>query len=205
MAGDDAHRGLGRVQVSRGKRPRRAVAPTRELRTGRDVAIEVGRLAAMLVVTILLQTTLASHIRVLGASPDFALLAVVSVGLLRGSEIGALFGFVVGVGVSIAIFGPLGLSSLVLVVIGYFAGRYAETADAQSGWTPVLAVLAGTVVALLLSTVMQFLLERQTPLGFVVTRVFLPSLLLNGLLAAPMYLLTRLWLREGVSVGGHET
>ncbi len=189
--------GLGRVQVSSSRR-RRGPAPAAELRTGRDVAIELGRLAAMLIITILVQTTVASHIRVLGASPDFALLAVVSVGLLRGSEIGALFGFIVGVGVAISLFGPLGLSSLVLVVVGYFSGRYAETADVMSGWTPVLAVVAGTTVAQFLTVVMQFLLERQTPVGFVVTRIFLPSLVLNGLLAAPIYLLTRLWLREGV-------
>lgn len=199
MAGGEM-RGLGRIQVHRTARPRRGVRPVAELQSGRDVAMEIGRLAVMLIVTVLLQTVLASHIRVLGASPDFALLAVVSVGLLRGSEIGALFGFVMGVAVSIAVFGPLGLSSLVLVVIGYFSGRYAETADSTSGWTPVIAVLAGTVVALLLSTVMQFLLERETPISFVVTRVFLPGLLLNGLLAAPAYLLSRLWLREGVSV-----
>lgn len=156
----------------------------------------------MLVLTVLLQTTIASHVRVLGASPDFALLAAVSVGLLRGSEIGALFGFIVGVGVAISLFGPLGLSSLVLVVVGYFSGRYAETADVASGWTPVVAVLVGTAVAQFLAIVMQFLLERQTPLSFVVTRVFLPSMVLNALLAAPMYLLTRLWLREGVQARG---
>jgi rod shape-determining protein MreD len=204
MAGDDV-RGLGRVQVSRRKRPRRPVTPAAELHTSRDVAIEIGRLGAMLIITILLQTTLAPHIRVLGASPDFALLAVVSVGLLRGSEIGALFGFVLGVAISIGVFAPLGLSSLVLVVVGYFSGRYAETADSTSGWTPVLAVLSGTAVAFLLATVMQFLLERQTPLGFVLTRVFLPSLLLNGLLAAPAYLLSRLWLREGVGPLGRSS
>lgn len=188
---------LRRVQVSPAAR-RRPPVRAAELRTGRDVALEVTRLAAMLIVTILLQTTVASHIRVLGASPDFALLAVVSVGLLRGSEIGALFGFIVGVGVAISLFGPLGLASLVFVIVGYFSGRYAETADATSGWTPVLAVLAGTVVAQFLAIIMQFLLERQMPLGFVITRVLLPSVVLNALLAAPVYLLTRLWLREGV-------
>jgi rod shape-determining protein MreD len=190
---------LQRVEVSHGTRP----AQTRRLTaakpdTGRAIALEVGRLALMLVVTILLQTTIAAHVRVLGAGPDFALLAVAAVGLLRGSEVGALFGFVVGVGVAVAVFEPLGLASLILVVIGYFAGRYAETADSSSGWTPVAAAVAGTVVAELLAIVMQFLLDRQVPLGFVVVRVFLPSLVLNGLLAAPIYLLTRLWLREGI-------
>jgi rod shape-determining protein MreD len=191
---------LQRVEVTHGRRRVQSRSLTTATpHTGRMVAAEIGRLALMLVVTILLQTTIAAHVRVLGAGPDFALLAVVAVGLLRGSEIGALFGFVVGVGVAVTVFGPLGLSSLVLVVVGYFAGRYAETADSSSGWTPVLAVLAGTMVAQLLATAMQFLLDRQTPFGFVVLRVFLPSLILNGLLAAPIYLLTRLWLREGVS------
>lgn len=194
---------LQRVEVTHGKRrpharPLAGAMPN----TKRAAALEVGRLALMLVATILLQTTIAAHVRVLGAGPDFALLAVVAVGLLRGSEIGALFGFVVGVGVAVTVFAPLGLSSLVLVVLGYFAGRYAETADSSSGWTPVLVVLCGTVVAQLLATIMQFLLDRQAPLGFIVVRVFLPSLVLNGLLAAPTYLLTRLWLREGVGDDG---
>ena len=188
---------LERVQVSVAARPRRP-APRAELRTNRDVAVEVGRLAVMLLLTVVLQTTIASHIRVLGACPDFALLAVVAVGLLRGAEIGSLFGFVVGVGVAISLFGPLGLASLVFVVVGYFSGRYAETADVTSGWTPVLAVLVGTVVAQVLAIVLQFLLDREMPIGFVFTRVLLPSLALNALLAAPVYLLTRLWLREGV-------
>jgi len=199
MMGESNGSSLQRVEVSHGTRP----AQTRRLKTtqpdtGRAIALEVGRLAIMLVVTILLQTTIAAHVRVLGAGPDFALLAVVAVGLLRGSEVGALFGFVVGVGVAVAVFEPLGLASLILVVIGYFAGRYAETADTSSGWTPVIAALAGTLVAQLLAIVMQFLLDRQVPLGFVMVRVFLPSLVLNGLLAAPIYLLTRLWLREGI-------
>jgi rod shape-determining protein MreD len=202
VAGSDG-KSLQRVEVTHGQRPVRSrslVAATPH--TGRLVAAEVGRLALMLVVTILLQTTIAPHVHVLGAGPDFALLAVVAVGLLRGAEIGALFGFVVGVGVAVTVFAPLGLGCLVLVIVGYFAGRYAETADSSSGWTPVLVVVGGTVVAQLLATVMQFLLDRQTPFGFVVLRVLLPSLVLNGLLAAPVYLLTRLWLREGVGDNG---
>jgi rod shape-determining protein MreD len=169
-----------------------------EPRTLLRIAVDALRLLTMLVLAVLLQTTLAPHVRVLGASPDFTLLAVVCVGLLRGSEIGAVFGFVAGAGVAVSVFGPLGLSSFVLVIIGYFSGRYAETADTSSGFAPIVTVVVGTVVGVLLSTVMQFLLDRQVPLGFTLTRVFLPSLVLNGLLAAPVYLLARSWLREEV-------
>ena len=41
----------------------------------------------------------------------------------------------------------------------------------------------------------QFLLERQVPFGFFLGRVLLPSLILNTLLAAPVYLAVRVWLR----------
>ncbi len=176
-----------------------------EPRTAGQTAAEVGRLAIMLIMTVLLQTTIAPHIRILGSSPDFTVLAVVCVALLRGSAVGALFGFVVGACVAVAVFAPLGLSSFVLVLVGYFAGRHAETADMHSGWTPVLAALAGTVLAELLVALMQFLLDRETPVGFVMLHVLLPRTALNTLLAAPVFVLTRLWLREGVSTRARAT
>lgn len=189
-----------RVEISggqRGKRGRRRAFRDQPVDT-RRVAIEVGRLGVMLIGSVLLETTIAPNLRILGASPDFALLAVVCVGLLRGSEIGAIFGFLTGICIAVAVFDPVGLSSFALVIVGYFAGRYAETADTMSGWTPIVVVVSGTLVAEALAVIMQFLLDRQVPLGFVITRVLLPELVLNGLLAAPAYVLTRLWMREGV-------
>jgi rod shape-determining protein MreD len=165
------------------------------------VALDIARLAALMLVAFLLQTTVSPHVRILGASPDFALLAVVCVSLLRGAEIGAVFGFIMGLLVSVALLSPLGVSSFIFVVIGYLAGRYAETADTSSWLAPVFTVLVCSLLAELLSMLIQFLLDRQVPLGYVVTRLFIPAIVLNTLLAAPVYLLARLWLREGVS--GH--
>jgi rod shape-determining protein MreD len=166
--------------------------------TFQGVTLDVARLAFMLVVTVLLQATLAPHVRILGASPDFTLIAVVCVGLLRGSEIGALFGFIAGLCVAVAVFGPLGLNSLVLVVVGYVAGRYAETADTSSGLAPIFVVAVSTALAEIMYTLSQFLLDRQAPFGFFFVHALLPVLVLNTLLAAPGYLVARLWLREGM-------
>jgi cell shape-determining protein MreD len=81
------------------------------------------------------------------------------------------------------------------VVIGYFAGRYAETADLPAGLAPLLTVFVATLVANVLFATAQFLLAREVPLGFFLGRVLLPSLVFNTLLAAPVYLLVRLWLK----------
>jgi rod shape-determining protein MreD len=156
---------------------------------------EIARLVVMLVVAALLQTTVAPNIRILGANPDFALIIVVCVALLKGSEIGAVFGFLTGTLVAIALMEPLGLSAFVFVLIGFLAGRYAETADLSAGYAPLVSAFAATFLANVLLALAQYLLERQVPLGFFLGRVLVPSLILNTLLAGPLYLVVRLWLR----------
>ncbi len=155
----------------------------------------VARLAAVLIVAVLLQTTVAPNIRILGANPDFALVIVVCVALLKGSETGAFFGFLTGTFVAIALMEPFGLSAFVFVLVGYLTGRYAETADLSAGFAPLLSAFVATLLANVLFAMAQFLLERQVPFGFFVGRVLLPSLILNTLLAAPVYLAVRVWLR----------
>ncbi len=156
---------------------------------------EVGRLAVVLLVATLLQTALAPHLRLLGAYPDFALIVVVCVALVKGSEAGAVFGFLTGIISAIALMEPFGLSAFVFVLVGFLAGRYAETADLPAGVAPLLSVFVATLVASVLSAMAQFLLAREVPLDFFLWRVLLPSLVLNTLLAAPIYLLVRVWLR----------
>jgi rod shape-determining protein MreD len=156
---------------------------------------EVARLGVVLLVTVLLQTAVAPHLRLLGAYPDFALIAVVCVALIKGSETGAVFGFLTGMFTAIALMEPFGLSAFVFVLIGYFAGRYAETADLPAGFAPLLTVFVATLVANVLFAMAQFLLAREVPMGFFLGRVLLPSLVFNTLLAAPVYLLVRVWLR----------
>lgn len=158
-------------------------------------ASEIARLVVVLLVAVLLQTAVAPHLRLLGAYPDFALIAVVCVALLKGSEAGAVFGFLTGMLTAIALMEPFGLSAFVFVLVGYFAGRYAETADLPAGLAPLFSVFVATLVANVLFAMAQFLLAREVPLGFFLGRVLFPSLVFNTLLAGPLYLLVRLWLR----------
>lgn len=166
---------------------------------------DLARLAGVLLVAWLLQTTVAPNVRVLGANPDFALIILVCVGLLRGSEIGAVFGFVTGTLVAVSLMEPLGVSAFVFVIVGYYAGRYAETADLSTGVAPMVSVFAGTLLADLLFITTQYLLERQVPLGFTFTHVVLPSLVLNTLLAVPFYVAVRVALRGPEVFRAHET
>ena len=162
---------------------------------------EVARLVVVLLVAVLLQTAVAPNLRLLGANPDFALIAVACVALIKGSEVGAVFGFLTGMITAIALMEPFGLAAFVFVLIGFFAGRYAETADLPAGLAPLLTAFVATLAANLMFALAQFLLGRQVPLGFFLGRVLVPSLVFNTLLAAPVYLLVRLWLKGKAGLG----
>ena len=161
---------------------------------GPHVVAEIGRLFALLVVATLLQTAVAANIRILGANPDFVLIFVVAVALLRGAEIGAAFGFVAGAIVSIALFEPPGVRSLALVAVGYLVGRYAETADLSPSFAPIVSVFVATLLAESLELLAQFLFGRQVPLLYLMGRWVIPLLVLDCLLAVPLYLVARWWL-----------
>jgi rod shape-determining protein MreD len=162
---------------------------------GPHVAVEIGRLLVLLIVATLLQTTVAANIRILGANPDFVLVFVVAVALLRGAEIGAAFGFVAGGIVSIALFEPPGVRSLALVAVGYLVGRYAETVDLSPSVAPIVSVFVATLVAESLELLAQFLFGREVPLMYLMGRWVIPLLVLDSLLAVPLYLVARWWLR----------
>ena len=100
-----------------------------------------------------------------------------------------MFGFLTGALVAVALMEPFGLSAFVFVLVGFLAGRYAETADLSAGFAPLVSVFSAALLANVLLAMAQFLLARQVPLGFFLGRVLVPSLILNTLLAAPLYLL----------------
>ncbi|MGD0996766.1 MAG: rod shape-determining protein MreD [Thermoleophilia bacterium] len=162
---------------------------------GPHIAAEVGRLFVLLIVATLLQTTVAANIRILGANPDFVLVFVVAVALLRGAEIGATFGFFAGGIVSIALFEPPGVRSLALVAVGYLVGRYAETADLSPSVAPIVSVFVATLIAESLELLAQFLFGREVPVLYLIGRWVIPLLVLDTLLAVPLYVVARWWLR----------
>ena len=74
------------------------------------------------------------------------LVTLVAIGLLRGAIAGAVTGFVAGLLVDVATLGTLGVTSLLLTLAGFWAGRYGETTGRGRPHAPLVAVLAATVL-----------------------------------------------------------
>lgn len=150
--------------------------------------------AVLLFVAAIAQVSIFSQIHVFGAVPDFLLVSLVALALLRGSIPGAVGGFFAGLIVDTASLGTLGLTALVLTVAGYWIGRYGETTGRDRAHAPFLSVAVVTVLYEVGLLVVHFVLGESAPAGEVV-RSLVPAIVLNLILTAPLYALARRLLR----------
>jgi rod shape-determining protein MreD len=150
--------------------------------------------AVLLFVAAIAQVSIFSQVHVFGAVPDFLLVSLVALALLRGSVPGAVGGFFAGLIVDTASLGTLGLTALVLTLAGYWIGRYGETTGRERAHAPFLSIAVVTVLYELGLLVVHFVLGESAPAGAVV-RSLVPAIVLNLILAAPVYALVRRLLR----------
>ena len=145
------------------------------------------RLAALALVAVIVQVAAVSQVQLFGTNADLSPLVVAFVGLLCGSVPGAVFGFGTGLFLDLALVQTVGLSSLVLLGVGYGAGRLRELRDPEGPLVPILVGAAATAGY----SLMQFLLGVDAPVSLLLARQILATTLLNAILAAPLYALVR--------------
>jgi rod shape-determining protein MreD len=118
-------------------------------------------------------------------------LVVMSVGLLAGSMAGALMGFGTGLFVDLVLVQTLGVTSLLYIAIGYWAGRLRELRDPAHGLVPLALGAAATLFAGIGMALIQFLLGVNAPVSLLLLQNIFISMLVNTLLALPVYALVR--------------
>jgi rod shape-determining protein MreD len=151
----------------------------------------VVRLALLGLLGGILQLSAVSQVSLFGVQADLTPLLVASVGFLCGSVTGACFGFGLGLFVDTASLQTLGVESLIFTVVGYGAGRVRELRDPAHGLAPVAVGAVGTAVATVGFALLQFLLGVDAPVSLLLLREILMTILLNTLLALPVYALCR--------------
>ena len=149
------------------------------------------RIMALSVVLVFVQVGVISEVPVFGVTIDVSPLAVAFVGLLCGSTLGAVTGFAVGLLVDLMLVQTLGVTSLVFTVIGYWAGRLRELRDPQAALTPLLVGASAATVALVGYSVIEFLLGVDAPVSFELLRQIVLGIVVDTLLALPLWLLVR--------------
>ncbi len=149
------------------------------------------RIAAVAIIAVILQETAVSQISIFGVSADITPLVVASIGLLCGSMTGAVVGFGIGLLVDLTLVQTLGITSLLFILIGYWAGRLRELRDPSHGLVPLAVGAAATAIAGLGMAVIQFLLGVDAPVSLLLLQQIFLTVLVNTLIALPVYGLVR--------------
>ena len=151
----------------------------------------LARLAAVGLLGVVVQTAFISQLPIAGANADLSPLLVMTVGLLCGSLAGGCFGFAVGLFADVVSLQTLGVSSLVLLGVGYGTGRLREARDPEGALVPVAVGAAATLAFGIGFALLQFLLGVEAPVSWALLRQMLATLVVNALLALPVYALVR--------------
>ena len=148
------------------------------------------RVTLLLFVVAILQVSAFSTISVGRASPDVLLVTLVALALLRGSIAGAVAGFLVGLLVDVATLGTLGMTALLLTLVGFWCGRYGETTGRGRPHAPFAATVAATIFFEVGGYVLDSLLGGGS--DFTSLLVALPAAVIwNLLLVYPVFALVR--------------
>lgn len=158
----------------------------------------VVRIALIGLLGVLLQLSFFSQVELFHVSPDILPALVVCLALLGGSLTGAVAGFSIGFFVDCLLVEAVGVSSLVLLGIGYVAGLYRERFEIHNSLVPALLCMGLTLAAELGFGAIQLLLGIDAPLSLLIVRDVLLKSVYAFFLGWPIYLLVRRSLRPAL-------
>jgi rod shape-determining protein MreD len=125
--------------------------------SGRSVV----RVAFVVFVALMAQSTIVDAVRVAGVHPDIVWLLAITAALQAGPETGAMVGFWAGLAFDLVLPTPFGLSALVGCVLGYSVGSMTAAVDERAAWLKPVAALMGSVAADMLFAVLGAVLGQQ--------------------------------------------
>ncbi|MBQ7612618.1 MAG: rod shape-determining protein MreD [Spirochaetaceae bacterium] len=119
----------------------------------------------------LIDTAIISHLHFFMPRPEFVLLLVLYVSLYNGSLVGILTGFFSGLILDFLSLSPLGLHSLIFIVLAFLVGKMHGQYNVNKFLLPILV----TIFALAVQTVFLMLLQIVFGTNISVPNIFLPD------------------------------
>lgn len=159
------------------------------------------RLSLIVGLGVLLQIAVVAQFRLFGVVPDFIPVLVVSIGLLGGSTAGATSGFVAGFLIDLTLIQTMGVSSLLLTIGGYAAGRLRELYDPVHPLTSSAVGASANVFFTVGFGVLQFSLGQPAPEPLSMLWQVLMSALWGALLAPLVFRVARWAMLPAIGLG----
>ena len=144
----------------------RAVGPAAPRPLPRAGSARFGWVTAIALGAVLLQVTVMPYINVGDGIPDLIAPTVVVIAILRGTLVGAVTGFAMGLLVELASpVGTLGVLALLYLVIGAWCGRFCSREESSTLTAPLVLSVAAALVVQIGVMIFQLLLGTQMPVS----------------------------------------
>jgi rod shape-determining protein MreD len=149
------------------------------------------RIAALSLAVVFVQIGILAEVTVFGVNIELAPLLAAFIGLLCGSVPGAIAGFAIGLLVDLALVQTMGITSLLLTLVGFWAGRLRETRDPQAAAVPILVGAAAASIAFVGYALIEFLLGVDAPVSFALLQDIVLGIVVDTIVALPFFLIVR--------------
>ena len=157
------------------------------------------RVGLLLLLAVILELSAVSQIGILGGHADLVVLAVAGVAYYGGSVAGSAAGFTAGFLLDLLTGATMGASSLVLTAVGYGVGRFREVRDPSHGLLPIPVGAAATAAWVTAFAAVSLMLDIGARVSPLVLRDMVVTVLLNALLAFPVFTGIRRLLRPSLA------
>lgn len=156
--------------------------------------MNVAKVAAVVLVTLVLQVCLFARFSYEGARPDLLVLLAVAAGFVGGPEKGATVGFAAGLAFDVVLATPFGLSALVYTLVGYSVGALGANVVRAAWWISPVLVGVASGAAMVLYALVGVVLGQATLDGPPLTAIVAVVAALNAVLA-PLAIRAMRWAR----------
>lgn len=147
--------------------------------------------AAIMVTALLLQSTVFTQIRLLGAKPELMYLVVIVLAIIDGPGEGAAVGFAGGMFQDFFLNQPKGITALTLTLLGYTVGLARQYIVSPSPLLPTMMVAGATLAGVLFYETVAFLLGTLEVDAAFFLKIAVFSALYTALLTPLVYPLLR--------------
>jgi rod shape-determining protein MreD len=158
------------------------------------------RVGLLLLLAVILQLSALAQIGIAGGHADLVVLAVAAVAYYGGSVSGSAAGFAAGFLLDLLTGATMGVSSLVLTAVGYGVGRFREVRDPSHGLLPIPVGAAATAAWVTAFAAVSLMLDIGARVSPLVLRDMVVTVLVNALLALPVFTGVRRLLRPSLAV-----
>jgi rod shape-determining protein MreD len=158
------------------------------------------RVGGLLLLAVILQVSTLNQLPIFDGYADIVVLVVAAVAYYGGSVAGSATGFSAGLLLDLLTGTTMGASSLVLTAVGYGVGRFREVRDPSHGLLPVAVGTLATAAWVVAFAAVALMLDIGARVSPLVLRDMMMTILLNALLALPVFTGCRKLLRPALAV-----